>query len=218
MGKCLPLLLSSVAQPIHQIQKSISSLVTMPRLIFSMGISHYRHPSRQPHACSTKQGYAHVRRMSPKEENEMNTDAGILCNGGTVEHTRSGAHCLHIAVGRQMSHTVASSAPSQLLLHPLLSPGVNATGTLWILFNLLIYLTEKMYFQYEFKKDNSEPRQMTQIRETEVFWSDEQILTFQSQRMRHLQGEPRVSPGGTCPQLCYRNWLCTLVCKLCPHP
>ena len=105
VGKCLPLLLSSVAQPIHQIQKSISSLVTMPRLIFSMGISRYHHPSRQPHACSTKQGYAHMRRMSPKEENEINTDAGILCNGGAVEHTRSGAHCPHIAVGRQMSHS-----------------------------------------------------------------------------------------------------------------
>ena len=84
-----------------------------------------------------------MRRMSPSEENEMNTDAGILCNGGAVEHTRSGAHCLHIAAGRSRSHTVASSGPGQLLPHPLLSPGVNATGTLWILFNLLTYLTEK---------------------------------------------------------------------------
>lgn len=89
----------SVAQPICQTQKSISSLATTPRLIFSLGISHYRHPSRQLHACSTKQGYACVRCMSPNEENEMNTDAGILCNGGTVEHTGSGAHCLHITVG-----------------------------------------------------------------------------------------------------------------------
>lgn len=141
--KCPPLLFSSVAQPICQTQKSISSLVTMPRLIFSLGISRYRHPSRQLHACSTKQGCALVRRMSPSEENEMNTDAGILCNGGAVEHTRSGAHCLHIAAGRSRSHTVASSGPGQLLPHPLLSPGVNATGTLWILFNLLTYLTEK---------------------------------------------------------------------------
>lgn len=77
-AKVLSLLLVVGAQPVRQIQKSISSLGLAPRSIFSWGILCYHHLSGQTPACFSVQGCAREKAREPRAANGRQMDAGIL--------------------------------------------------------------------------------------------------------------------------------------------